>query len=239
MQNEVSVAGMVGGTYFSDSPVIIEVDGLEWPASSPFTTVKLTVYKYAYRGRPPQRITREIGIFLRDANQASRVEFDISEALKSAWSDYDFENDVAAAENAYSSHLSSDRFRPSVFYLFRISKEYISPEDGNLIIEQCTDSDGNYDFDGGKCVMGRFSEWERRNLEDADVTLLQDTGKRYGNGSTKPTDSPERVGDFSITSWVSVTQDGTHMHFFCHDERGTTDSEDPHSPIVMNTFSVA
>ena len=43
--NVVTISGMFGNgkTYFADSPVVIDISGLAWPATSPFCIVNVEV----------------------------------------------------------------------------------------------------------------------------------------------------------------------------------------------------
>ncbi len=46
--NIVTISGMFGNgkTYFADSPVVIDISGLEWPDTSPFNVVRVRIVKY-------------------------------------------------------------------------------------------------------------------------------------------------------------------------------------------------
>ena len=73
----VTVSGMFGNgkTYFAGSPVVIDISGLEWPASSPFNVVKVDV-TYS---------NRIVGSFRQDSNRQSSISFDISSALQAIY----------------------------------------------------------------------------------------------------------------------------------------------------------
>ena len=236
----VTVSGMFGNgkTYFAGSPVVIDINGLEWgnPVVSPFTIVRVVVI---YNGR-------SVGEFKADTGGQTGFSFDISSALRAIWSDFGFDNEVSAAENARSA--ASGSFRPSddgtnyangvrTFreYSLDIYTEYLDSTDG----EFTETYSGN--ITGGRCGIGGLTEWERSNIGDkanADMSYWQHTNKRNGDASTKPTSSPERVGSDSITSWVDVENSGTQVVFY-PSSTGNGRSDDAanaytaHAPIVL------
>lgn len=213
MANVVTVSGMFGNnkTYFADSPVVIDIDGLEWPTSSPFTIVRVEVW---YDGKV-------IGNFRADTGGQTSVSFDISSALRAIWSDYDFGasgKEVAKAISVLSASSEQSITRAMRSYGLRIYTEYLSSDDnGVFTTTQCEDSQGNTLIPGGQCLIGGLTEWERSVIEqkeDADVSSLEHTGVRNGDASTKPNSSPERVGRDSITSWVDVQNGFTKSIFY-------------------------
>lgn len=225
-----------GKTYFSDSPVIIYISGLKWPASSPFNIVWIYVY---YNGT-------EVGSFRAETGGQSSISFDISSALRAIWSDYDFSSDVAAAQSALTatSVKGQEASRNMREYTLRIFTEYLSSDDGGVFTTtQCVDADGNTDIHGGQCLIGWLTEFERsiiENEEDADVSHLEHTGVRNGDASTKPTSSPERIGKESITSWVDVQQGFTKTIFYPSDTPPAADDSptseegwEGHAPLVL------
>lgn len=228
--NTVTVSGMFGNnrTYFADSPVVIDIGGLEWPLASPFNIVRL---KVLYDGNT-------IGEFTADTGGQSSISFDISSALRAIWFDYDFSTEVGKAKDALTASSAQTASRNMREYSLNVYTEYLSSDDGGVFTQT-----GYGPFTGGKCLMGGLTERERSliaNKEDADVSHWQHTGVRNGDASTKPTDSPERVGSTSITSWVDV-ESGLTKSIFYH--AGATQAADDvlnsqngwggHAPIVL------
>lgn len=88
-------------------------------------------------------------------------------------------------------------------------------------------------------MIGGLTEWERSlivNKEDADSSHWEDTNLRNGDASTKPTESPERVGRSSVTSWVDVSNSGTQSVFYpatYNNGQGQSDNTEAHAPIVL------
>ena len=191
-----------GKTYFSESPVIIEVGGLEWPDDSPFDIVRLRV----------MHNSKEVGVFPIDALGQSDVVFNISSALKAIWAGHIFTQELAAANAALTSETEKTAVRSMRDYSLVVSTEYMSSDDGGVFTE--TDFGP---FTGGQCVMGGLTEMERStitNEADADVSHWEHTGVRNGDASTKPTSSYEKVGRDSITSWVDVQAGLTKSIFY-------------------------
>ena len=237
--NTVTVSGMfgIGKTYFADSPVVIDIDGLEWPPSSPFKIVRVEV---VYGGNV-------IGEFRADTGGQTSISFNISSALKAIWSGYEYGGEVAKAQAATTATGGQSASRAMREYILRIYTEYLSSDDGGVYtITQCSAQiDGTWytDIPGGQCVMGGMTEWERSLIENkanADVSSLEHTGVRYGDASTKPTSSPERVGSGSITSWVDVQEGYTKSIFYpagtspqADDTPGRQQGWTGHAPIVL------
>lgn len=220
----VTISGMFGdgNTYFADSPVVIGIDGLPWPGSSPFNVVRVEVIYNS----------KVVGDFHCDTGGQSSASFDISSALKAIWSDYKYTSDVNKADSANQSagaSGSTSGIRIYRSYSLVVYMEYLS-SDGQFT----TISSG--EISGGQCAVGHMTEWERSlvtNIRDADVSHLQNTNPRNGDASTKPTSSPERVGINSITSWVDFEGDGVKSVFY---PKGTTpgdDSSSQHAPLVL------
>ena len=208
-----------GKTYFADSPVVIDISGLEWPQASPFNIVNVEVI---YDGKV-------VGPFREDSNGQSTMSFDISTALKSIWAEYDFAGELAAvaSQRSYQRNYRA--------YILRIYTEYLS-DDGVFTQTPCEDEDGNTDIPGGRCCLGGLTEWERDNIgtkENADVSHWEHTNLRNGDASTKPVSSPERVGSTSITSWVDVFTGGTLSKFYPATATPTADSQEEHAPQVL------
>lgn len=219
----VTISGMFGSghTYFSDSPVIITISGLQWPGSSPFNIVCV----YVLYG------SDVVGVFKADTGGQSTISFDISSALRAIWSDYDFSSDVACANAAIGTSGSQQMSRNYRSYSLNVKTEYMASDDGGVFT--VTDSGT---FDGGRCVMGRLNEWERSLIarkEDADASSLEHTNIRNGDASTKPANIPERVGKYSITSWVDVNVSGTKSYYYPAGTTAAEDTHDAHAPIVL------
>ncbi len=229
--NTVTISGMFGDdkTYFCDSPVVIAVNGLEWPDTSPFNVVRVEVI-YG---------DKVVGEFKDDTGGQTSTSFDISSALRAIWSDFDYGKEVAAAKSAAASAGSSafapsgDGYQKGVRryreYFLRVHTEYLSG-DG---VFTTTDSD---EITGGRCAIGGFTEWERSTIpskEAADVSYREHENLRYGDASTKPTDTPERVGSMSPTSWVDVQRDGTQCVYYPVNAQQAADQQGRHAPIVL------
>lgn len=224
----VTISGMFGNnkTYFADSPVIISVDGLEWPENSPVTMVMVDVLY----------LNNVAGRFRVDAVGQSSVTLDISSALLALWSDVDYSNVVTAATNvARSPGGTSVQMLHYRLYSLIVYTEYVSPSDGEIV----TTSSG--EIAGGQCRPGRFTEWERSlagSAVNADLSSLDGTNLRFGDASTKPTSSPERVGSDSITSWLDFGANGAsrpfvQLLFFGSEVQGQPDNLASHCPLVL------
>lgn len=227
----VAVSGMFGNnkTYFADSPVVIGIRGLEWgsPVTSPFTIVRVEVI---YNNNV-------VGEFRADTGGQTSTSFDISSALRAIWANEDFideVDDAATAANGGSVDLWLRSYKP---YFLRIYTEYLASDDGGTFtVTQCKDANGNTDIPGGRCMIGGLTEWERSlftNKEDADASHWEHTNLRNGDASTKPTASPERVGQSSITSWVDVSGNGTQSIFYPASATAGADSQSAHAPLVL------
>lgn len=235
--NTVTISGMFGSghTYFAGSPTVITISGLMWPAGSPFCIVRLYV---DYGGV-------EMGEFHEDTGGQDTATFDIKSALRNIWSSYEFSGETAAARTALTAVEPSQHMRPMRQYTLRVYTEYLA-DDGVFTVTQCSAVIGGTeytDIPGGQCLIGRFTEWERSRITDdtmRDVSVLEHTGIRYGDASTKPLGMPERVGRDSITSWTDVTQEGTKTIFYPSSEiPDADDAEDReqgwtgHAPLVL------
>lgn len=251
----VTVSGMFGSgkTFFADSPVVIDISGLEWPGTSPFNIVRVEVYQ----------ADRLVGTFKGDTGGQAEISFDISSALRVIWSDYGYAKEVAAANSAKASASTNISYtavsdsvdffsdNPGVRkyreYSLRIYTEYLAGDDGGVYTETiCTDEHGNTTITGGRCAVGSLTEWERYMITDkadADVSHWEHTGVRNGDASTKPTSSPECVGSQSITSWVDVSNGGTKSIFYpstynngqgnSDDVPGSASGWTGHAPLVL------
>lgn len=233
----VTISGMFGGgkTYFADSPVVIDVSGLQWPSgSSSFNIVRVEVL---YGGTV-------VGDFRCDTGGQSSVSFDISSALKAIWSGYGFTGEVAAADSAKDSSgvggvtpgtdgadFVQNGVRRYREYSLIVYTSYLDSHDG-----QYTPASSGL-ITGGRCAVGRLTEWERSGMstkEYADLSYWENTNLRNGDASTKPTGSPERVGRDSITSWVDVNSSGTRSVFYPKGTAGgSSDGTEAHAPLVL------
>ena len=231
--NTVTVSGMFGSgkTYFAGSPVVIDISGLEWPAGSPFNIVRVEV---TYNGR-------KTGEFSSDTGGQSAISFDISSALRAIWSDYDFQDtEVAMADAALSPGGGRQASRGMRGYSITVYTEYMSSDDGGVFTSTAFGP-----FTGGRCMLGGLTERERYSIgakENADASYWNRSNDRYGDASTKPwrSQSLERVGSTSITSWTDIGQEGTQSVFFpapaSHLSPAVTGEQDgatAHAPLVL------
>lgn len=259
MNKVVTVSGMFGEghTYFAGSPVVIDISGLYWgdPVSSPFTVVRVeVVWLKDVGGEEPEKV--KVGDFRADTGGQTSVSFDISSALRTIWSGYDFSKEVAAAQTAADANdsaghvataggdIDGEGHRKYRAYILRIWTEYLT-SDGVFVQTQCQDSDDNTDIPGGQCLIGGLTEWERSMVDDktnADAAYWEHKGPRNGDASTKPTSSPERIGSNSITSWVDVANNGTKSIFYAPNYYPDPDDEENsssaqawkgHAPLVL------
>lgn len=226
--NTVVISGMFGDekTYFADSPVVIDISGMEWPANSPFNIVRVEVIYDE----------KAIGEFHADTGRQAMMSFDISSALRAIWSEDDFSQEVAKAKAALTASAGQSYERAMREYSLRVYTEYLA-DDGVFT------RTGYGPFTGGQCLIGGYTEWERSLIDDpadADVSHLEHTGVRNGDASTKPTSSPEKVGINSITSWVDVQEGYTKSIFYPADAitepddiAGRTQGWTGHTPIVL------
>ena len=213
-----------GKTYFVDSPVVIDISGLEWPETSPFNVVRVEVIYNS----------KVVGEFKGDTGGQSSSSFDIASALQAMWSEYGYNNEVTCAQTAANGR-ASDYYRGYRNYSLRVYTEYLS-SDGVFTTTQCADEQGNTDIPGGQCAIGGFTEWERSTIqskEAADVSYREHENLRYGDASTKPTDTAERVGSLSPTSWVDLDATDTISIFYPYNTQPAADSQTDHAPIVL------
>jgi len=230
----INISGMKGevNTYFTDSPVVINIDGLRLPDGSRIMVCKLHVlYENDVKG--------EFSGEVNNSTNGQTLTFDISSALRAIWAEYDFSQEVEAAQSAAAGGGSSMVVsRLAKAYQLKVYLEYISDADGgHTVIESDI-------YNAGYCIAGGMTEMERLTVRSGDVSVLQNTNLRNGDASTKPKDTPERVGKDSITSWVdfddidpsaSVVQPATITHFY---PASASAEEDPlqandHAPLVL------
>ena len=209
-----------GKTYFADSPVVIDISGLEWPGTSPFNIVRVEVI---YLGNI-------VGDFRADTGGQSTISFDISSALRVIWATTSFGDEVGDANAAAAGETVEETWvRGYKPYSLKVYTEYLA-NDG----EFTTTNSG--EITGGQCAIGWFTEWERcriPNKSAADVSYYEGTNLRNGDASTKPTSTPERVGSNSITSWVDVQNAGTQSIFYPASATPVSDGPSAHAPIVL------
>lgn len=191
-----------GKTYFADSPVVIDISGLEWPGTSPFNVVNMYVM---YDGK-------EAGFFRDDTGGQTTATFNIKSALAAIWAGYEFDGEETAANAALTAVSPQQATRPMRRYSLQVTTEYMADDDGGVFTRT-----GFGPFGGGQCLIGGLTEWERSLITDdtkRDVSALEHTNVRNGDASTKPTSSPERVGKSSITSWTDVQAGYTKSIFY-------------------------
>jgi hypothetical protein len=212
-----------GKSYFANSPVLIDISGLEWPESSPFNIVRIEVL---YGGKV-------VGDFKVDTGGQTSTSFDISSALRNIWSDYDFaDNEIAKAQAALTAIGVQEQSRSMREYSLQVYTEYMS-SDGEFTTTDCGE------FAGGRCMIGGLTEWERSLTgakENADASHWEHTNRRNGDASTKPRETPERVGRSSITSWTDISNSGTRCAFYpkgAAGGEGTADTTEMHAPLVL------
>ncbi len=147
--NTVTISGMFSKpneqrkTYFADSPVVIDISGLQWseegqPVTSPFTIVRLEVVYDS----------KVVGEFKADTGGQTSISFDISSALRAIWSDFDYGKEVAAAKNAAAAASTvTTAFEPSGDgydqngvrsyreYFLRVYTEYLDSDDGGVFTQ--------------------------------------------------------------------------------------------------------
>ena len=225
--NTVTISGMFGNgkTYFAGSPVVIDISGLRWseegqPVTSPFTIVRVEVVYDS----------KVVGEFKDDTGGQPTATFDISSALQAIWAGETFQDEISDARDAANGSSPSELWvRAYKPYSLKVYTEYLS-SDG---VFTTTDSD---EISGGRCAIGGFTERERSTIpskEAADVSYREHENLRYGDASTKPTDTPERVGSMSITSWVDVQSAGTQSVFYPASAQPAADSQTNHAPLVL------
>lgn len=208
-----------GKTYFADSPVVIDISGLEWPGTSPFNIVRVEVI---YQGKV-------MGEFKDDTGGQPTASFNISSALQAIWADYDYNSYEVACAKTAAGGRASDYYRAYRNYSLKVYTEYLSSNGGFTT----TNSD---EIPGGCCAIGGFTEWERSTIpskEAAVVSYREHENLRYGDASTKPTDTPERVGSISPTSWVDLDETDTISIFYPYNTQPAADSQRDHAPIVL------
>jgi hypothetical protein len=214
MANIVIIEGQFNkdGSYFANSPVIIRVSGLAWPTTppSPFTIVRVEVVYDS----------KVVGEFKADTGGQTEITFDISSALQAIWADYTYAAELAAA-NGRSSTTRGYRS-----YSMEVYTEYLS-NDG--VFTQTHSGS----FSGGKCIIGGLTEWERSRVGNADASAQEFANPRYGDASTKPTETPERVGSLSPTSWVDLSASGTTQHYYAPGATMGNDDNSDHAPLVL------
>ena len=234
----VTISGMFGSgkTYFADSPVVINISGLEWPGSSPFNIVEVDVIYDS----------KTVGKFRVDTGGQTSISLDISSALKAIWSGYDYTKEVGKANDAKASAGTSgftpsdgdgfvNGYRSYRSYSLIVYTEYLDSQDGQF------KRTASPVITGGQCAIGWLTEWERKKIMDehnddtayADVSCLENTNTRNGDASNKPRTSPERVGSESITSWVDVSSAGTKSVFWPKGATPAADGTSEHAPIVL------
>ena len=215
----VTISGNFGAghTYFAHSPVVVTINGLEWPREGPFNIVKLDViYNNAVAGH-----------FMADTGGQPSFSFDISSALRVIWSDYTYQDQLAAATNVINGSTRVSAWHQPREYSLNVYTEYVDSSDNEITVT----SAGT--FTGGQCLPGRLTEMERSMARFADVSTLERTNLRYGDASTKPTGIPERVGRHSMTSWCDFSSNGACTYFHGYSMPVENDKPTVHAPLVI------
>lgn len=215
--NTVLIGGMNGGqngvgAYFADNPVVITISGLAFPEDSP---IKVCLLDVLYNNSI-------IGKFSGEVSNANSISFDISSAIRTLWSEYDFTSEIEAALQAGGASC----LRAAKAYSLKVYTEYIS-NDGSI----ATVESGEYA--AGSCILGGLTEMERSGAIYYDVSAIEGQNLYNGDASTKPHSSPERVGSNSITSWVDIGQAGTTCYYYPASATPGQPSSTPHAPIVI------
>jgi len=237
-----------GKTYFANSPVVIDISGLYWgeTVTSPFTIVRMEVVRVDGQGNP----VNTIGEFKADTGGQTSISFDISSALRAMWTTEQFATELSDAQSAADSAGETGfctQLRAYIPYALRIYTEYLDSTDGEYTSTQCSVEIAGVEYTlipGGQCLIGGYTEWERSLITEPtkrDVSALEHTNPRNGDASTKPTSSPERVGEDSITSWTDVQTAGTKTIFYPTGAEPEDDDPDNrgqsawqgHAPIVL------
>ena len=190
--NSISILGIGDGnnTFFANSPAVITVRGLSFPSESP---IKVCRVRVLYGNS-----NAVVGEFSADVGTSSEISFDISSALRALWNEYDFSGEIEQANLVVNGSAYSEHIRPAKSYKLMVLTEYFDSTDG----EYTTTESGI--IDGGWCITGGKTEWERYNASSHDISNDEHTNPRNGDASTKPRTSPELVGKYSITSWVDL-----------------------------------
>lgn len=225
MENTVQVSGMFGKdkTYFSGSPVVVDISGMEWNDTSPFNIIRCFI---------KDSNGKLIGDFHADTGGQTEISFDIESALRALWADYDFADEVKMANAALTatSVAGQSFLRKYRTYSMDVQLEWLDATDNE------PDNTGLSNIGGGRCMIGSLTEWERYNIgakENADASHWEHSNPRNGDASTKPRTTPERVGEDSITSWVDVSNEGTTSVFYPAKAPVSADSTGAHAPIVL------
>lgn len=220
MANSITISGMIGGksTFFAKSPVVVTLNNLQFPEASPIKVVRLDVI---YNGIV-------VGSFPGEVVGTESISFDISSALNAIWSDDDLSS-VTRTVAALVSGSQPAITRTARAYSLKAYREYIDSTDDELT------TDESRTYPGGKCLPGGLTEWERFVAESPDVSALQNSNLRFGDASTKPISSPERVGRDSITSWVDIAASGIKSYFYAPDNN--SDSSDSSSSSQESSSS--
>ena len=212
--------------YFTDSPVVINIAGYEFGTSA----IRLVVLEVLYNDTV-------VGEFHQDVGDLPDIDIDISSALKTIWSEYDFSDELLAAKQAADNTRSTiTALRPARQYKLRCHTEYIDSIDGTYTKSEYIECIGGY------CALGGFTELERHLMDDGDwsIAALYATNPRNGDASTKPRSTPELVGSDSITSWVGSGADGNTVAakcvFYGPDVQPAPDDNfnwNSHAPMVL------
>lgn len=190
------------GTYFADSPVLVTIDGLAFPAESPFKVVCVQV-----SGEVTSTFRSEV------ANTSS-VTFDISSALRAMWAEETFSEEVQAATSAHTDSGTHAAGRSHKGFSITAWTEYIDTEQDDNPFVQSAPSDPKTSYS----LPGKASELERF-LHPSNTSAVN------AAGSMKPA-TGERIGPNSIRSTCSINGDGQYIEYTKSDGGNTVRDTD-------------
>jgi len=72
------------------------------------------------------------GDFHADTGGQTSISFNISDALKAIWSEYNYNDELSAANMVAVGNIAQDSFRPMRDYFIRVYTEFLSPDDGGV-----------------------------------------------------------------------------------------------------------
>lgn len=183
---------MVGGQYFAGSPVIINISfaSSDFANGATFKQVELTVtttFNSVERSYP----------FVAEVGSDASLAFDISSALRSAMTLYDFASEVAAANSA-AGGTAQNASRAAVSFALQAKTSYML--DGILYTGTTLTNAG------GRAVIGAWDELQRFRGASQNIADILHTA------TTKPTEL-ERVGADSVLSVPGVNNNSTTTAF--------------------------
>lgn len=216
--NTIIISGMIGenSTFFAKSPVVVTLSNLNFPPESTIKVVRLDVI---YEGSV-------VGSFPGEVVGTESISFDISSALNAIWADDDLSG-ISTSVDSLVGATQPAVTRLARAYSLKAYREYIDSTDGVMT------TDESDEYPAGRCLPGGLTEWERFIAERSDVTVLLNSNLRFGDASTKPTSSPEIVGEDSITSCVAIDSSGINSYFYASNVQPDADNTNAHAPQVL------